>query len=89
MATASASIGSDLPRSRPARRASAISRVKPPGQMSAVLEGEPDVVELGRPLQQRQMAVDVGANRLLPEAPTHLIHGDDGVGSACANRRRS
>ena len=27
------------------------------------------------------MAIDVGADRLLPEAPTHLIQGDDGVGA--------
>jgi hypothetical protein len=53
--------------------------LKPAGQMPAVLEREVDVVELARPLQQRQMAVDVGADCLLPEAPTHLIQGHDGV----------
>src|SRR5829696_5027378 len=47
--------------------------------MPAILEGELDIVELARPLQQRQMAVDVGTDCLLPEAPTHLIQGDDGV----------
>src|SRR5829696_263598 len=47
--------------------------------MPAILEGELHVVELARPLQQRQMAVDVGTDCLLPEAPTHLIQGDDGV----------